>query len=163
MKKVIALMLMLVMMMAFAAPAYAADVKSPTSTEEDLIPIIIEIEHDEDFVAVTAEHIAEMPEEALKVFMEARKNLEAGVPEGMAVRYFFYLLAKEDAVTTSTNVKFNRKALLTADVSDADINANIVVKQFVNSEWVEVELEVSEDGNILAKDMVDGPVAIFIK
>lgn len=40
---------------------------------------------------------------------------------------------------------------------------NIVVKQFVDGKWVELETVINDDGTITIMGVVDGPIAIFTK
>ena len=40
---------------------------------------------------------------------------------------------------------------------------NIVVKQFVDGKWVELETVINNDGTITIMGVVDGPIAIFTK
>lgn len=40
---------------------------------------------------------------------------------------------------------------------------NIVVKQFVDGKWIELETVINDDGTITIMGVVDGPIAIFTK
>lgn len=40
---------------------------------------------------------------------------------------------------------------------------NIVVKQFVDGKWVELETVINDDGTVTIMGVVDGPIAIFTK
>ena len=145
MKKALGLVLAIVMVLGLAIPASAA-VSSPASSEEDLKPFLITADSDEYGIA-TAEEVSELPEEVQEVFAEAKENLEEAVPEEMVVRYFFYFYTNEpcDAVFRIESYQ------------------ELVFMQFIDGEWVELEFTINADGTVTVLNVVDAPMAIFVK
>ena len=145
MKKALGLVLAIVMVLGLAIPASAA-VSSPAGSEEDLKPFLITADSDEYGIA-TAEEVSELPEEVQEVFAEAKENLEEAVPEEMVVRYFFYFYTNEpcDAVFRIEGYQ------------------ELVFMQFIDGEWVELEFTINADGTVTVLNVVDAPMAIFVK
>lgn len=144
MKKALVFVLTLVMVMAMAVPAFAAT-SSPAATEEDLKPALVSTSAE--VTLVSAEEIEEMSEEVQATFAEAKEKLEDVVPEGMAVRYFFYFVTEE-----ACDVEF-----------DFDGTTDVVIMQYVDGEWVELEYTVNADGTVTVLNMNDAPVVILFK
>ena len=48
-------------------------------------------------------------------------------------------------------------------VGNGNAVPNIVVKQFVDGKWIELETVINDDGTITIMGVVDGPIAIFTK
>ena len=48
-------------------------------------------------------------------------------------------------------------------VGNGNAVPNIVVKQFVDGKWVELETVINDDGTVTIMGVVDGPIAIFTK
>lgn len=145
MKKALVFALAFVMVLGLAIPASAAS-SSPAGTTEDLKPLVVTTTS-ESYKIVSTEEVEELPEEAQKVFAEAKEKLADAVPEGMAVRYFFYFVTEE-----TCSVEF--------DLGDY---SELVFMQYIDGEWVELEFTVNESGTVTVLDVVDGPMAIFVK
>ena len=145
MKKVLVFALALVMVLGMAIPASAAT-GSPTGTKEDLKPFLVSATSDE-YRIYTTEEVADLSEEAQKVFAEAKESLEDAVPEGMVIRYFFYFYTSEpcDAVFRIEGYQ------------------ELVFMQYVDGEWVTLEFTANEDGTVTVLNVVEGPMAIFVK
>lgn len=157
MKRALALVLALALVMTLAVTGFAAGeadkaVASPTATVEDLVPVIVEVEQKTEFYAVPSEDVEKMSEAEQKTFADAKDALAEAVPEGMAVKYFFFLAKTEDATSESTAVVFN--------IEDY---TQVVFMQFINGKWVELETVLNPDGTITVLKMVEGPVAVFVK
>lgn len=144
MKKALGLVLALVMVLGMAIPASA--VGSPTATTEDLKPLLVSATSDE-HKAYTAEEVDELPEEAQKTFVESKEKLEEAIPEGMVARYFFYF-ASNDTCDAVFNVEGHTV---------------LVVMQYIDGKWVEMEFIINEDGTITVLNAVDGPMTFLVK
>lgn len=151
MRKVFVFALAVVMVMAMAVPAFAA-VASPAAKAEEMLP---EIDTGKTGgTLATVEDVEKLPEEAKKTFEAAQTDLAKAAPEGMATKFFFYF-------TPAAEKKGDAEpGTLVISVPDVE---KVVIKQFVNGKWVELEYELDKDGNIILKDMAEGPVAIFTK
>lgn len=156
MKKALVIALAVVLTMALAVPAFAADTKSPTApvaNEEATSPLPVVAENGDKVKLVSVEDADELPEEAQETFTKAQEELKEAAPEGMTTRYFFYYVAETEEET-------EEETELVLEVKDFD---EIVVMQFVDDEWVELEVVENDDGTITIKKVVDGPIAIFTK
>ena len=147
MKRMLVFVLAIVMVMSMAVPAAA--LASPTAKAENLVPVLTE----EGAVVVelhTVEDVLELDEEVQEVMAEAKAGLKDVCPEGFAVKYFFYveIIGSE----TSVSVEFE------------PIHHNeVVFKQFVDGNWVELEFTVNADKTITVNGVVEGPMAVFVK
>lgn len=163
MKKAVGIILALTLVMSLAIPAAAtvgtpaaASVSSPTATPEDLKPLVVETSSP-NLEIMSAEEIEDLPEAKQEAYAEAMKSLEEDkdvVPEGMAVRYVFYCSVTEDGTTA------NEALSMTVEL---DGFKELVIKQFIDGKWVELEYVINEDGTITILNVVDGPMAIFVK
>lgn len=163
MKKAVGIVLALVLMMSLAIPAAAtvgtpaaAPVSSPSATPEDLKPLVVETSSP-NLEIMSAEEIKDLPEEKQQAYadaMDALKEDKDAVPEGMAVRYAFYCSVTEEGSTT------NEALSMTIELDDFK---ELVIKQFIDGKWVELEYVINEDGTITILNVVDGPMAIFVK
>lgn len=156
MKKAVVLVLAVVLAMSMAVPAFA--VNSPVAPKANQnatasLPVVVNEEEKEAVVILTAvEDNKKLPEEAQKVFAEAQSDLKKAVPAGMTPKYFFYATLKIDGEAQAT--------IKVAGVKQA---SDIVVKQFIDGEWVELEVEIDAKGNVLIKGIQEGPMLICTK
>lgn len=163
MKKAVGIILALTLVMSLAIPAAAtvgtpaaASVSSPTATPEDLKPLVVETSSP-NLEIMSAEEIEDLTEAKQEAYAEAMKSLEEDkdvVPEGMAVRYAFYCSVTEEGTTA------NEALSMTVEL---DGFKELVIKQFIDGKWVELEYVINEDGTITILNVVDGPMAIFVK
>ena len=74
----------------------------------------------------------------------------------MKAQYFFYVrvYAQDDATKKVAPVTITIKLEGVTEV---------VVKQFVDSKWVELKSTVNGDGTVTIEGVVDAPMAIFTK
>ena len=80
------------------------------------------------------------------------------------------LTIKLDSILKSANGNVNGKGNANGNVNGKGNGVgngatvpNIVVKQFVDGKWVELETVINDDGTITIMGVVDGPIAIFTK
>lgn len=151
MRKVFVFALAIVMVMAMAVPAFAA-VPSSAAKAEEMLPEVDTAKTGG--TLATVEDVEKLPEEAKETFAEAQNTLAEAAPKDMVTKFFFYF-------TPAAETK-NDVAPGTLIISVPDVE-KVVIKQFVNGKWVELEYELDEDGNIVLKDLAEGPVAVFTK
>ena len=168
MKKAIVLALAVMLTLSLAVPAAA--VTSPVAPETSetttapLPEVIVEEVKTEDGATIVVEPVAadkveEMPAEDQKTFVAAQEKLVEAAPAGMKTQFFFYVkVTKIEA--DGTTAKSDAPVSMTVKVDNA---AKVVVKQFVDGKWVERKVVVNADGTITIEDVVDGPIAIFMK
>ena len=146
MRKVLTFVLAVMLVMAMAVPAFA--VASPTApvaapNKTTALPVVAEtLPEGVKLVAITA-----LTAEAKEVVVAAQAELKAAAPAGMAVKYFFYAEAEE---TVELTLKLGKVT-------------EVVVMQFVDGKWIEVESVLNADGTVTIKGVVEGPIAIFTK
>ena len=159
MKKALVFVLAVVMVMAMAVPASAA-INSPTApttseTTTAPTPVVVEGKDDSATVAfVPVEDVKNLPEEAQKEMVAAQNALAEAAPAGMKAQYFCYVTVEK------SDAKADEAATITLKIDNAK---EVVVKQFVDGKWVELEAVVNADGTVTVKGVVDGPIAIFTK
>lgn len=80
------------------------------------------------------------------------------------------LTIKLDSILKAANGNVNGKGNANGNVNgkgngvgNGNAIPNIVVKQFVDGKWVELETVINDDGTITIMGVVDGPIAIFTK
>ena len=78
------------------------------------------------------------------------------------------LTIKLDSILKAANGNVNGKGNANGNVNgkgngvgNGNAVPNIVVKQFVDGKWVELETVINDDGTITIMGVVDGPIAIF--
>lgn len=78
------------------------------------------------------------------------------------------LTIKLDSILKSANGNVNGKGNANGNVNgkgngvgNGNAIPNIVVKQFVDGKWIELETVINDDGTITIMGVVDGPIAIF--
>ena len=161
------------------------------TTTAPLPEIVEEETKTEDGATVTVEPVAadkveEMPVEEQKTFVAAQETLKEAAPKGMKAQYLFYAkVTKTEADGTSSkvtgsvaddgtvksaaagNMTIKLDSILKAVNGNANGNANgkvvpnVVVKQFVDGKWIELETVINDDGTVTVMGVVDGPIAIF--
>lgn len=148
MRKVITFALAVMLVMAMAVPAFA--VSSPvapvaSATKTAALPVVAgTLPEGVELVAV-----ANLSAEAKETAIAAQAALKEAAPEGMAVKYFFYVVVESDGAVTLT--------LKLANVE------SVVVKLFKDGKWVELKSVLNADGTVTIEGVVDGPIAIFTK
>lgn len=80
------------------------------------------------------------------------------------------LTIKLDSILKAANGNVNGKGNANGNVNgkgngvgNGNTIPNIVVKQFVDGKWIELETVINDDGTITIMGVVDGPIAIFTK
>ena len=80
------------------------------------------------------------------------------------------LTIKLDSILKAANGNVNGKGNANGNVNgkgngvgNGNAVPNIVVKQFVDGKWIELETVINDDGTITIMGVVDGPIAIFTK
>lgn len=80
------------------------------------------------------------------------------------------LTIKLDSILKAANGNANGKGSANGNVNGKGNGVgngatvpNIVVKQFIDGKWVELETVINDDGTITIMGVVDGPIAIFTK
>ena len=97
-----------------------------------------------------------LTEEEKTALAAAQAALGDAAPAGMKAQYFFYVrvYAQDDATKKVAPVTITIKLEGVTEV---------VVKQFVDSKWVELKSTVNGDGTVTIEGVVDAPMAIFTK
>ena len=80
------------------------------------------------------------------------------------------LTIKLDSILKAANGNVNGKGNANGNVNgkgngvgNGNAVPNIVVKQFVDGKWIELETVINDDGTVTIMGVVDGPIAIFTK
>lgn len=145
MKKVLALVLAVILVMGLAVPAAANNIVSAsvrnsrpdlTNSSEKLVKL-----HNLDEVLKLSEEIQNLMSEA----EEALKDVDF---KGLALRYFFYteILSGENSVSVDLKPIPHK---------------TILIMQYIDGMWVELEHSVGDDGIITVPDVVDAPFIIL--
>lgn len=177
MKKALILVLAMILTMALTVPVAA--VGSPVAPETSdtttaPLPEIVEIEivaepesgtkTDEDTIIVvepvTAENAGKLTNDAQETFASAQETLQEEVPANMKAQYFFYVTIVQTDNNRSFVKNYDGSVSMTMKIANA---TQVVVKQFVDGQWVELEAIINGDGTITIKGVVEGPIAIFTK
>ena len=166
MKKTIVLALALVLAMNLAVPVAAVSSPvAPATSETTTAPlpeVIVEEVKTENGATIVIEPVAadkveEMPKEDQKTFLAAQEKLAEAAPAGMKTQFFFYVKVTKKAAD-GTTAKSDVPVSMTVKVDSA---AKVVVKQFVDGKWIELETAINDDGTVTIMGVVDGPIAIF--
>ena len=154
MKKALVFVLAVMLVMSMAVPTLAATAspKAPESSStttaskpETVVTGDVKVE------LVAVEEVKDLPAEAQETFTAAQETLKDAAPAGMKTQYFCYFKAE---------TKDNAPATVTLKVANASA---VVVKQFVDGKWVELEAIINADGTVTIQGVVEGPIAIFTK
>ena len=147
MKRVLVLVLAIAMIMSMAIPAAA--LASPGASADDLTPGLGKVGYVQ-VILHDLEEIVDLSEAVQDLMAEAKEKLKDACPEGFAVKYFCYV-----------------EIIGAEGVSSVDFepieHSEIMFKQYVDGEWTDLEVTVNEDGIIIAKNVVEAPLAIFTK
>ena len=166
MKKTIVLALALMLTLSLAVPAAA--VTSPAAPEtsqtttaplpklvlseiplEDGAKIVIEL------LPVT--DVSSLSEGDLKAFTAAQASLGGATPDGMKVQYFFYVMTYK-VNADGTTEPYEPPVDISVQIDNI---IKVAVKQYLNDAWGELETDMTTDGVVTIKGVVDGPMAIF--
>lgn len=170
MKKAIVLALALVLTLSLSIPAAAARTGSPVApntsdTTTAPLPEVVETEITTDdgtkliIDPIAADDTENLSEEVQEVLATAQKALKAATPKGMKAQYFFYVqIDKVEADGATT--KYDGSVDMIVKIENI---TEVVVKQFIDGKWVELEAIINDDGTITIKGVVEGPIAIFTK
>ena len=146
MKKVGLILICVLLMVALAVPAFAASSPvAPVATENKTAALPVAAEAMPEGVKLVA--VTALTAEAKETVVAAQAALKEAAPEGMAVKYFFYVEAEE---TVELSLKLGKVE-------------SVTIMQFVDGKWIEVESVLNADGTVTIKGVVEGPIAIFTK
>ena len=81
-------------------------------------------------------------------------------PADMKTKYLFYVTIVKTDEERSFREGYDGAVNMTVKIKNVK---NVVVKQFVDGKWVELETVINDDGTITIMGVVDGPIAIFTK
>lgn len=166
MKKAIVLAIAVILTLGLAVPAAAVSSPAAQKTSKTATAPLPELAGKEVTGAnnvkvvidlYAANDVTKLSDKAKKDFKAAQDSLKSVVPSGMKTQYFFYLttsLLNPDGTTEPYNEPVD-VIFKIADVS------KVVVKQFVDGEWKELEAVINSDGTVTVKGVADGPIAIF--
>ena len=147
MKRMLVFVLAVILVMSMAVPAAA--LTSPGASADDLTPGLSKVSNIQ-VILHDLEEVVDMSEAVQKLMADAKEKLKDACPEGFAVKYFCYVeIIGADKVAS---VDF-----------DPMEHSEIMFKQFIDGEWVELKSTVNEDGSIIAYGVVEAPLAIFTK
>lgn len=170
MKKLLALILAATMTigMVVSATATSADdsVSSPVA-ETVAVPEVVLSEENTGIIIelVATEDAVELTEKKQEVYTAAQDTLVEAAPEDMSAISFFYFQAfAEDEKGEKTEITEPIDVTLKIDeVTEIENITEVKIMQFVDGEWVELEVVMNPDGTITIKGVVEGPIAIFAK
>lgn len=137
MKKVLIFVLAIVMVISMAVSAFAQT--NPNLKEDSDLPALTK-ESSEVIVLRSVEDVQELTK-------EAKAMLKDACPQNFAVEYFFYAEVEGSATV----------------VFDPIPHEEILFKQFVDGEWVELDFTVNADKTITVEGVVDAPMAVIVK
>lgn len=153
MKKMLTFVLAILLLAVIAVPAFAASPTAPeaTTSKTSSLPVVADKEQDDSCILYSVYDADELTDEECDSFKEAQKSLKKEVPAGMRVKYFFYHQPLEATATACEH---------TLDIGNY---AEVIVKQYVGGEWVELDVKVNENGTITISGIETGPMAIIVK
>ena len=147
MKKVLALVLSVVLVMSMAVPAAADSIIS--ASVRNSLPVLTE-ESEKAVKLYNLDEVQELPEEIQNLMAEAEEELKDVDSKGLALRYFFYteILSGENSVSLDfESILYNE----------------ILFMQYIDGMWVQLEHSDGDDGIITVPDVIDAPFAIFME
>lgn len=153
MKRFLAAILALVLVLSVSAAAYAAggSVQAAPAVEAGNKTTALPTVVNSDATLVSIDNIADLPEEAQKVFKEASESVKKEVPDGMVARYFFYSESKSYPYELKINMD---------DIKDVK---DLASKLFLDGKWVDLKLVLNKDGTVSITVTGEGPMAVFTK
>lgn len=161
---VLALVVMLTLSLAMPAAAVISPVGSKTSqTATAPLPEVVNTELlvQDDWkliIEMTATNdVTSMSAEARQAYAAAQAALAEAVPEGMKTQYFFYASVLK-AFSNGDRALYNDGVEVTVKIDNVN---KVVVKEFIDGKWVELETVDNADGTYTIKGVVNGPMAIF--
>lgn len=170
MKKLLALILaatMTIGMVVSAAATSADDSVSSPVAETVAVPEVVLSEENTGIIIelVATEDAVELTEEKQEVYTAAQDTLVEAAPEDMSAISFFYFQAfAEDEKGERTEITEPIDVTLKIDeVTEIENITEVKIMQFVDGEWVELEVVMNPDGTITIMGVVEGPIAIFAK
>ena len=89
-------------------------------------------------------------------------TVQSGAPANLTIKLESILKAANGNVNGKGNANGNVNGRGNG-VGNGNAVPNIVVKQFVDGKWIELETVINDDGTITIMGVVDGPIAIFTK
>lgn len=167
MKKVFALALAVLLMLSLAVPAAAQD--SPGAQKSDSkkaspLPVVVENTiQTEDGATITVEPVAaddqDLTQDERNAMADAQKAQAEGAKGMKSVLHFFY--ARVTKTNTDGTTSKDAAGNLTIKVADP---ANLVVRQYINGQWVELTNIIDNgDGTVTILNVVDAPIMIGTK
>ena len=154
MKKIMTIVLAVMLLMSVAVPAFAASPTAPEATTSKTSPLPVVVEEgkeDASCILYSIYDADELTEEECTSFKEAQKALKKEVPAGMRVKYFFYHQPLEATAAACEH---------TLDIGNF---TEVIVKQYLEGKWVELDVKVNENGTITISGIETGPMAIIVK
>ena len=153
MKKIMTVLLAIMLLVFVAVPAFAASPTAPeaTTSKTSSLPVVADMDQDASCILYSIYDADELTEEECTFFKEAQKTLKKEVPAGMRVKYFFYHQPLDAAVEACEH---------TLDIGNF---AEVIVKQYLEGKWVELDVKVNENGTITISGIKTGPMAIIVK
>lgn len=145
MKKMLALVLAVIIVMGMAVSAAANDLLSE-SVSSSLPALAKKYDnvrlHDGD-------KIQGLSEEDQKVMADAEEVLKDVDSKGLALRYFFYV----EILSGENSISLEFEPIL---------HNAMHVMQYIDGIWVQLEHTVADDGHITVIDIIDAPLAFFM-
>ena len=153
MKKIMTVLLAIMLLVSVAVPAFAASPTAPeaTTSKTSSLPVVAGKDQDDSCILYSVYDADELTEEECTSFKEAQKSLKKEVPAGMRVKYFFYHQPLEATAAACEH---------TLNIGNF---AEVIVKQYLEGKWVELEVKVNENGTITISGIETGPMAIIVK
>lgn len=177
MKKTLVLVLAVFLTMSLTAPASAvgspvAPVANPDTTAP-LPDFVVGAEIDgapedsedlpegvELFKLIPLEEAYRLSPDEQKAFSAAYSSLWGEAPSGMRTQYFYYikLLIEAKRENDEDTDKPEQKLNITLRMRNL---SELVVKQYIDGEWIELESTINLDGTVTVYGVVGSPMAIF--
>lgn len=117
-----------------------------SSKKTSYLPLLVDAPEGSKAVSIL-DAADELSKEAQKTFADSQKTIRKDAPAGMAAQYFFYM--SSDAAPSAVSMK----------IIDID---EVVVKQYKDGQWVELESQLNDD-IATVQNLGDGPVVVFTK
>ena len=171
MKKLLALILaatMTIGMVVSAAATSADDSVSSPVAETVAVPEVVLSEENTGIIIelVATEDAVELTEEKQEVYTAAQDTLVEAAPEDMSAISFFYFqaFAEDEKGEKGEKTEITEPIDVTLKIDEVTEIENInevKVMQFVDGEWVELEVVMNPDGTITIKGVVEGPLSLI--
>lgn len=167
MKKVFALALAVLLMLSLTVPAAAQaspGAKPSDSKKASPLPVVVENTiKTEDGAIITVDPMAaddsDLTQDEKNAMADAQKAQAEGAKGMKSVLNFFY--ARVTKTSTDGTTSKDAAGNLTIKVDDP---ANLVVKQYINGQWVELKDIIDNgDGTVTIQNVVNAPIMIGTK